>query len=119
MTMDFPQVVMAHIAWKKRLEKYLGGDRSENLNPDVICQDNQCVLGKWIYGEGAAYQHHQEFAQVKTEHATFHRLAAQVVVQCNAGDLKGARQLLDTDYSRISERVKRLIVRLARRIEGK
>jgi len=117
--MDFPQVVMAHIAWKKRLEKYLSGDRSENLNPDVICQDNQCVLGKWIYGEGAAFQHHEEFSQVKTEHATFHRLAAQVVVQCNAGDLHGARQLLDTDYSRISERVKRLIVRLARRIEAK
>jgi hypothetical protein len=24
---------------------------SEALNPEVIAQDNQCAVGKWIYGQ--------------------------------------------------------------------
>ncbi len=117
--MNFSQVIMAHIAWKKRLEKYLNGDRTETLNPDVICRDNQWVLGKWIYGEGSTFQHYEEFPRVREEHAMFHKLAAQVVQQCDAGDIHGTKRLLETDYSRISERVKRGIARLARRIENR
>ncbi len=111
--MNFTEVIMAHIAWKKRLLNYMSGDRSEALNPENIEKDNQCVLGKWIYGEGSQYQSLKEFARVKDEHANFHRMAANVVRFCDAGKMTDAEDLLHGEYSRTSERVKRELARLA------
>lgn len=111
--MNFTEVIMAHIAWKMRLTKYINGDRSENLNPDSVGQDNQCVLGKWLYGEGSQYQELEEYAKVRTAHAAFHAMAAQVIRFCDAGNLNEAKHLLDNEYSQTSEHVKRWLARLA------
>jgi nitric oxide synthase oxygenase domain/subunit len=117
--MNFTDVIMAHIAWKQRLLKYIGSDRSENLDPATVSQDNQCVLGKWIYGEGNRYSDLPEYIQVRTSHATFHALAAQVIRLCDAGDLNAARHLLDHEYSQTSESVKRWLARLAMNMKDK
>lgn len=111
--MNFTEVIMAHIAWKQRLLKYIGGDRSENLDPAIVSLDNQCVLGKWIYGEGCQYHDLEEYSKVRSAHASFHALAAQVIRLCDTGGLNEARHLLDHEYSQTSESVKRWLARLA------
>ncbi len=50
--LDFMGAIEAHIRWKVRLESYISGEGREQLDPDVVGKDNQCALGKWIYGPG-------------------------------------------------------------------
>ncbi len=83
--MDFEQAIAAHSAWKTRLSKYLQNpDRS--LQPDDLAADNKCELGKWIYGEGKKFANLSEYATVKSHHARFHKIAADIVRRANAGE---------------------------------
>ena len=110
--MDFMDAIKAHVAWKVRLEKYVCGDRSEQLNPAIICQDNQCMLGKWIYGEGAIYSDATDFSTMKSDHAAFHQCAADIVRKCDEGNAAEASTLLGKEYNRISQRVKSSLAKL-------
>ena len=110
--MDLMEAIKAHVAWKVRLERYVSGDRSENLNPAVICQDNQCMLGKWIYGEGKVYEELPNFSEMKNDHAAFHQCAADIVQKCDDGNATEAEALLQKDYNRISQRVKNSLAKL-------
>lgn len=104
----------AHIRWKHRLEGYLRGTSGEVLLPQVVAADNQCVLGKWIHGEGARrYGHVDVFQELVHVHAEFHQHAGQVLTTAQRGEFDAAMQLLQTgDYSKTSNRVKRLLARL-------
>ena len=52
--MNFLEMISAHVRWKQRLSTYIQ-DKSEPLDPTIIGRDDQCRLGKWIYGEGQSY----------------------------------------------------------------
>ncbi len=47
--------------------------------------DNKCPLGKWIYGEGVQFAKTPEYAQLKSDHARFHKAVAEVISRANAG----------------------------------
>lgn len=82
--MDFDEAIKAHSAWKMKLSSYLRKPDG-TLKAAEIQSDNKCSLGQWIYGEGAKYATHPEFQTLKTEHARFHKAAAQVVVKADSG----------------------------------
>ena len=82
--MDFDQAVASHTKWKARLAHYLA-ERDGSLNSDVVMLDNQCELGKWIYGEGTRYRALREYILLKREHQRFHKAAAEIVERANAG----------------------------------
>ena len=82
--MDFDEAIKAHSAWKMKLSMYLKKPDG-SLKVSEIQVDNKCALGQWIYGEGAKYSSHPEFATLKTEHALFHKAAAQVVQKADSG----------------------------------
>lgn len=82
--MDFDQFIKAHIAWKNRLSQYLAKP-DHSLTPMEIAQDNKCDVGKWIAGEGAKYSSLPEFQTLRTEHARFHRAAADVIRHADSG----------------------------------
>ena len=82
--MDFDHAISAHSNWKGKLRAYLAKpDRS--LSSSEIAQDNKCDLGKWIHGEGAAHANLPEFQTLRSEHAHFHKAAAEVVRKADAG----------------------------------
>ena len=82
--MDFDHAISAHSNWKGKLRAYLAKpDRS--LSPSEIAQDNKCDLGKWIHGEGAVHANLPEFQTLRSEHAHFHKAAAEVVRKADAG----------------------------------
>lgn len=112
--LNFMSAIDAHMKWKVRLERCLENDNKENLQVSVISKDDQCLLGKWIYGPGGdAYGHLPEFQEMKKEHARFHRCAGEVLGCCLAGDKQGAgEKLRGGDYVRASERVKLQLARL-------
>jgi hypothetical protein len=90
--MNFDQVIAAHSAWKGRLHAFLEG--KEQLDAATVCRDDACVLGTWIYGEGAKLQADPLFATVKSEHKAFHQCAADVVTLAKKGDKAGAQKAL-------------------------
>lgn len=82
--MDFNAAIKAHSAWKLKLSSYIRNP-DKSLDHDHVCKDNQCDLGKWIYGEGGAYNSFAEFTKLKSEHARFHKAAGDVVRKANNG----------------------------------
>ena len=82
--MNFDQAVNAHSAWKTKLRDYIA-KHDGSLSAAAVATDNQCDLGKWIYGEGKAYERFPEYAKLKSEHAKFHKVVADVVQDVNAG----------------------------------
>ena len=48
--MNFKDAIVSHTKWKKTLSDYINNPDG-SLNPDIICKDNNCALGLWIYGE--------------------------------------------------------------------
>lgn len=112
--LDFKGAIDAHMAWKVRLEKCIGGNSEEKLQVEVVSRDDQCVLGKWIHGPGGnRFGHLREFQEMKMEHMRFHLSAGDVLACCLAGDHDGARDKLKTgEYVRASARVKLHLSRL-------
>jgi len=104
--MNFEEAVSAHLRWKTRLRIVIDGKSTEILDPNVVCKDDQCELGKWIHGEGhRTIGLKPEFADVKTTHAYFHRTAGQVLNKALAGDKAGASILLDGEFYQASSKV--------------
>lgn len=118
--MDFDSAIKAHVDWKMKLRMYMGKP-DKSLDPNVVCKDDQCALGKWIYSEGTQYASHSEYVQMKSEHATFHKAAADVIRACDKGDIKAAESMLeiDSNYTKASNAVVNQIRVLRKKIEGK
>lgn len=112
--LDFKSAIDAHMKWKVRLERCIGGENEENLKVEIVSRDDQCPLGKWIHGVGGGrFGHLREFQEMKMEHSRFHLCAGDVLACCLAGDKEGATDKLRSgDYTRASERVKLHLARL-------
>lgn len=82
--MNFDEAIKAHAAWKMKLQTYLSHP-DHSLDPAVIECDNRCDLGKWIYGEGAKHNKLTEYADLRSEHAKFHKAAAAIVRKADSG----------------------------------
>ena len=104
--MNFEEAVSAHQKWKARLRMVIDGKSTEMLDPEVVAKDDQCPLGQWIHGEGGkAHGVKSEFLEVRSTHAVFHKVAAQVLRKSLAGDKTGASALLEGDFYYSSSKV--------------
>ena len=68
----------AHGMWKQRLLDAIKTGQSE-WTPDVVCQDNQCEFGKWLYSCSPQEKSSPHYNNVKDLHAKFHKTAANVL----------------------------------------
>lgn len=118
---DFNAAITAHIDWKMKLTKYLG-DPDGSIEHHKVCQDNQCPLGKWIYGEGKKYEKifHTKYDRLRLSHAEFHKEAGSIVEAINCGDRSSAESKLSPGgkYIEISSRTVRLIEELRDAVSG-
>lgn len=120
--LNLRQVLDAHTAWKFRLQQVLDGNSTEEMEVAVISQDNQCVLGKWLYGEGKKlYSHLPEYASIRIAHADFHLCAGQVLMAHQDGDVVKASQILHLQFRTASNKNQFELIRLfnAARIKAK
>jgi Chemoreceptor zinc-binding domain len=115
--MDWMQIINAHVIWKQRLLACIEGTREERLDPEVVSRDDQCALGRWIYGEGKRYDVLPEYEVVRERHPRFH-IAASEVVRMRSGDQGKASELLHGDYSKISEQLKHRLLRLRAQVRA-
>lgn len=82
--MNFDEAIKAHTDWKIKLTIYIKKPDG-SLKPAEVCLDNKCKLGQWIYGEGAAHKSIPEYSTLKTEHAKFHKAAADIIQKADSG----------------------------------
>jgi methyl-accepting chemotaxis protein len=82
--MDFDEAVTLHSKWKRKLRNALA-NHDGTLRVAEASLDHKCVLGSWIYGEGAKHSALPEYIKLKYEHARFHRLAGELLRKANAG----------------------------------
>ncbi|MFP5519879.1 MAG: methyl-accepting chemotaxis protein [Bdellovibrionia bacterium] len=91
---NFEDAVQAHLKWKGRLRNFISGMSDEKLQSQHVCKDNNCALGKWIYGEGKNYSSLSSYAVLRSEHANFHVAAGEVLKAFEGGDVMTANRLL-------------------------
>jgi len=117
---DFNAAISAHVDWKMKLSRYLNNPDG-SLHHEKVCLDNACMLGKWIYGDGAEYRNTnpQTFDDLKKSHAEFHKTAGQIILLINTKKKNEAEKMLAAGghYMKISDNTIRLIQRLKDTVE--
>jgi hypothetical protein len=105
--LNFKSAIDAHLKWKTRLRAVIDGTSEEKLDPQVIAMDNQCVLGKWIYGAGGEkFGTYPHFKTLRAEHAKFHRCASSVLELALAKKTQEAMKEIDSgEYRYVSLKV--------------
>ncbi len=107
---DFDQAIEAHRQWKVKLRSAIA--QHETLDADTLCRDDQCTLGRWLHGNGAArWGSKPLFTQLLDKHADFHQSAGAVAREINAGHYADAEQLIGSGshFSDISLEVMTLL----------
>lgn len=117
MEMDFDDAVATHSKWKRKIRRSLA-KHDGGLSPSEVSLDHKCVLGEWIYGEGASYSSLPEYAKLKYEHARFHRVAAELVKRANSGESVDAEMApcSNSDFSISSSAIVIAIVAMKERL---
>lgn len=111
--LDLNQVIDAHLKWIVRLKSVLDGTSTEMLDVSVVCQDNHCTLGKWIYGPAKKmHAHRSEWQELRVAHANFHLCAGEVLKAYQQGNLDTATTLLKGPLAHASQINKDAIVKL-------
>jgi len=117
--MDFDEAVGLHSKWKRKLRQALA-IHDGSLRPAEVTVDNKCVLGSWIYGEGAAHSALPEYKKLKYEHARFHGVAADLVKRANAGEAVDAEMepCSTSEFSTASSATILAMMEMKKRLSG-
>ncbi|KAB8039947.1 hypothetical protein GCL60_06710 [Silvanigrella paludirubra] len=83
--MNFDDAVKAHTAWKVKLFNYLKNP-DKSLDHNIVCKDNVCDLGKWIYKVENKFSTNKNYLKLKSIHADFHKEAANIVQRIDNGE---------------------------------
>lgn len=112
---DIDTAIAAHENWKLRLQNYLNGNSTENLQAEVVCLDDRCDLGKWLHGPGGQrLGKYPAFSVLVARHKYFHVQASTVVALAQANDKEQATKTLDGSYRHASTQVVLLLKELKR-----
>jgi methyl-accepting chemotaxis protein len=114
---NLDDAIAAHIKWKHRLNQFIDGTGTEILDSAVVCKDNQCALGKWLYGEGGKHKNSVYFGELVTKHAKFHLCAGAVVKKVEEHDKAGAEALLKGEFAIAAKDTVTTIMNLKKEIE--
>ncbi len=113
--LDIHQAIAAHERWKLLLEQVLDGAACDDLDPELVCQDDRCDLGKWLHGPGRdRLGKYPAFTLLVSKHKYFHHQAAQVLREAQAGRREEADRLLRTSFQHGSNQVLLLLKELRR-----
>lgn len=98
--------VTAHAAWKLRL-KHAVEIKQFDMDADSVAMDDLCKFGKWLNSLDLEEIDLDHFNRVKSLHAEFHAIAAEVVrLATGPGDTEAEQhRLLDGAFSECSAKL--------------
>jgi len=111
--MNFQDAIVAHVSWKMKLSRYIQKP-DKSLDSAKVEADNNCDLGKWIYGEGVKFSTDPKFKELVAEHAKFHKAAAGIIRRADSGVSVMEEVALGakSDYAKQTENVIRILMDL-------
>ncbi len=117
--LDFDEAVSIHSKWKRKLRLSMA-KHDESMGPADVSLDHKCVLGQWIYGEGATYSSLPEYTRLKYEHARFHTVAAELLKKANSGESVSAEMApcSNSEFSTSSAAIVMAIIAMKKRLAG-
>ena len=112
---DIDAAIASHERWRLQLQDMVNGRSQEVMQPERICQDDRCDLGRWLHGTGRQRLGHvPAFDMLVVRHRYFHQQAAAVVTLFNAGEQPKAVQLVNGGCRHASNQVLLLLKELKR-----
>jgi hypothetical protein len=106
--LDVEEALQAHLRLKERLLACTRGTCDDSLNAELLCFDNRCALGRWLYGPAHTRMgHHRGFTDLLEQHRMFHIAASNVVALARAGRLDQSRDMADVQLQAFSNGVLR------------
>lgn len=93
MELNWDQMILAHSRWKTRLKQAI--ESQEKIDAQVAGKDDQCEMGKWIYGEGKRHASVSAYNDLKTKHAKFHACIPAVLNAARSSSPAKALELLN------------------------
>lgn len=105
-SLDVDASIRAHDAWNRRLNGYLDHHHERWLDANQIADDHCCVLGQWLYTDGA--QHlggYHCFLELQQIHQQFHLVAAEVVCLTRDFEHEKASDLAAGELARLSQEI--------------
>lgn len=107
----------AHAGVKARLKRIINGE--EEATPQSVRADDKCIIGEWIYGPGADYAHHPEFAVLKRIHKEFHEAAYQALMLNQSGKKAEAADYVENGpFEQKSLEIKQALAKMKRAAAG-
>ena len=111
--LNLKNVIDAHFQWRAKLESALDGSSTETHDVTDVAKDNQCVLGKWLYGPGKKlYSELPEYKALVNIHAEFHVCASEILIDHNEGHEEQANKKLNYKFKNLSSEIQLALVRL-------
>lgn len=105
--LNIDAAIISHENWVTRLEAICADRFKEDMNPDHLCHDHKCAIGKWIYGENSKpLIQTATVKDLKKVHKRFHSDAAAVIRLCQEGNLRQATQIMESHIHPLSRRVR-------------
>ncbi len=91
--MNLNEAIRKHARWKAWFQQAVAA--GELMNAAILAKDNQCDLGKWLYGEAQSlYGMRPAHALCLARHAAIHVEAARVAAVLNAQCRDEAERML-------------------------
>lgn len=110
-------MIASHQALQGRLQALLNGTPDPALQPQVLCLDYLCHLGRWLHGPGReVLGASSAFDLLVARHQYFHAQAAAVVAYHHSGEPAKAQYTLDGTYRRSSTQVVLLLNEFKRQL---
>jgi len=116
--LDLLAAQAAHDHWKIRFEGQLGGLTDAGMQPEDICFDDRCVLGRWLQGDGkASVGHLPAFRQLVDGHRSFHHAASNLLSLQRSGRVHEMHRLQRGAYSTSASAIARSFMALRRQLD--
>lgn len=113
--LDIDTAIAAHENWSTRLLAVIKGSSAEQLQPELVCLDDRCDLGKWLHGPGRErLGKYPAFSVLVARHKHFHMEASTVLSLAQSGEQAKAEQKLGSGYRHASNQVVLLLKELKR-----
>lgn len=111
--LNMKQAIDAHIAWKAKLADQIGGN-TDKLEVGQVASDDRCALGAWLHGPCKSLCGKlPEYADLVREHANFHLVAGNILMETHRGNAEKALEMLNGgDFRHASDTVQLSLVRL-------
>jgi hypothetical protein len=101
--MNCSAAIRTRTNWRLQLPTHCHGSLKEAIEIQTIEKDNDCELGKWLYGEGRKYVSDSMLGELIRAHAAFHRSAAAIAAMAQSGKQKEAEALLNSSESQYAK----------------